>query len=260
MTEAQVRAKVVKAFTAWLGYKESDGSYKKIIDIYNAHMPLARSYKVKYTDEWCAAAGSAAAIEAGLTDIIPTECGCGEMLQLFRDLGRWKENDGYEPQPGDYIFYDWDDKGKGDNKGYPDHVGVVASVSGDVIKVIEGNKSDAVGYRYIAVNGKYIRGFGIPDYAGKVTVNPYPEPTRTIYYDIISKKVVCWGDDVKYVQQELIDAGIEYVIINGKKRKLKADGSCGPITDIGIRIYQKDHDLVVDGRVGPATREALKTD
>jgi hypothetical protein len=35
------------------------------------------------------------------------------------------------------------------------------------IKVIEGNISNAVGYRTIAVNAKNIRGYGLPDYAGK---------------------------------------------------------------------------------------------
>lgn len=39
-------------------------------------------------------------------------------------------------------------------------------------KVIEGNMSDAVGYRKLAINGRYIRGFGVPKYASKVTSAP----------------------------------------------------------------------------------------
>lgn len=35
------------------------------------------------------------------------------------------------------------------------------------VTVIEGNKGNAVAYRTIKVNGKYIRGYGVPDYAGK---------------------------------------------------------------------------------------------
>jgi len=34
---------------------------------------------------------------------------------------------------------DWNDDGKGDNKGHSDHVGIVEKVSGDMITVIEGN-------------------------------------------------------------------------------------------------------------------------
>lgn len=171
MTEKQLRQNLVNIFEGWLGLKEADGSHMQIVDIYNSHKPLARGYMVKQRDSWCAAAVSAAAIQAGLTDIIPTECGCGEQIKLWQQMGRWQENDAYVPQTGDYIYYDWQDTGKGDNTFWPDHVGVVVSVSGSTIRVIEGNKSDAVGYREIQVNGRYIRGYGLPDYASKATEN-----------------------------------------------------------------------------------------
>lgn len=167
MTEQQLREKIVATAVAWLGCKESNGTHKKIIDIYNAHKPLARGYRVKYTDAWCSTYASAVAIKAGMTDIIPTECGCEKHIQLFKKLGRWVENDAYTPQPGDYIFYNWDDTGAGDCTGAADHIGIVVSVTGGTIKVIEGNMSNAVGYRNIKVNGRYIRGYGVPDYAGK---------------------------------------------------------------------------------------------
>lgn len=169
MTEAQARQKVVSVAEGWNGRKEADGSHRVIIDTYNSHKPLARNYKVKYTDAWCATFGSAAAIVAGYTDIIPTECGCGQMIEAFQKLDRWVENDAYVPSPGDYVFYDWDDNGIGDCTGWPEHVGIVVSVSGSTIEVIEGNRGNAVGYRNLTVNGRYIRGYGVPDYASKAT-------------------------------------------------------------------------------------------
>lgn len=174
ITEAEARQRVISIAVSWYGKKEADGSHRSIIDLYNGHTPLARGYKVKYTDAWCATYGSAVAIAAGYADIIPTECGCGQMIAAFRAMNRWVENDAYIPSPGDYIFYDWDDTGAGDCTGWPEHVGIVISVSGDVIKVIEGNKDDAVGYREIKVNGRYIRGYGVPDYGAKV-VSKTPE-------------------------------------------------------------------------------------
>ena len=123
---------------------------------------------MKYTDPWCAVFASAVAISAGYTDIIPTECSCAKMIELFQALGRWVEDDAYIPQSGDYIFYDWQDSGKGDNVGWPDHVGIVTVVTGSSFRVIEGNKDNAVGYRDMESDGKYIRGYGIPDYASKV--------------------------------------------------------------------------------------------
>ena len=159
------RQKLVSAAVSYIGCKESDGSHRKIIDIYNAHKPLARGYAVKYTDAWCATFVSAMAIKCGLTDIIPTECGCEKMINLFVKLGSWQENDAYVPKPGDVIFYDWDDSGVGDNKGYTEHVGIVEKVTGTSISVIEGNFNNAVGRRSLNVNGRYIRGYGVPKYA-----------------------------------------------------------------------------------------------
>lgn len=148
----------------WIGRKESNGTHKEIIDVYNNHKPLARGYKVKCTDSWCATFVSACAIKANYTDIIPTECSCNQMIKRFQSMGRWTEDDGHVPHLGDVIFYDWQDSGKSDNKGSSDHVGIVEKVANGKITVIEGNKSDAVARRVLNVNGKYIRGFGCPAY------------------------------------------------------------------------------------------------
>lgn len=175
MTEKELRQKVVDTAVSYLGCKEANGSHRKIIDLYNSHKPLARGYAVKYTDAWCSTFASAVAIACGLTDIIPTECGCERHIDLFKKLGSWVENDAYVPSPGDYIFYDWQDGSNyatTDNTGAADHVGIVVSCDGKTITVIEGNKSDAVGYRKLPVNGRYIRGFGVPKYASKATSAP----------------------------------------------------------------------------------------
>ena len=170
MTEKELRQKVVATAESYVGCKEADGSHRKIIDLYNSHKPLARGYAVKYTDAWCSTFASAVAIACGLTDIIPTECGCEKHIQLFKALGAWVENDAYVPKLGDYIFYDWQDGenyATTDNTGAADHVGIVTGISGNTITVTEGNMSDAVGHRKLKVNGRYIRGFGTPNYAAK---------------------------------------------------------------------------------------------
>ena len=167
MTEKQLREKVVKIMQSWIGYNETNGSYKRIIDIYNSHKPLARGYAVRYSDEWCATAVSAAFIQAGLTDIAPTECSCSRMIELYKAKGCWKEADSYVPKIGDVIMYDWQDNGVGENTGAPDHVGIVTALNGTSLIIIEGNKGEAVAYRAMTVNGKYIRGYCLPDYASK---------------------------------------------------------------------------------------------
>lgn len=173
MTELQARQKIVGIMQGWIGKKESDGSHKEIIDIYNGHKPLARNYPVKYTDNWCATTVSAAAISAGYTDIIPLECSCGKLIELAIAMGIWQESDSYVPEPGDFVLYDWDDKANyatTDNQGWPEHIGMAEKVVGNNITFIEGNIKDAVGRRVIAVNGRYIRGYITPKYGSKATV------------------------------------------------------------------------------------------
>lgn len=167
MTEDELRQSVVDVMRGWLGWTEANGKFRQIIDLYNTQDPLPRRYPVKYSDEWCAATVTAAGMAAGLQDIIYGECGCGKMIALYEERGLWVEDDSYIPFPGDIIMYDWDDSGLGDNRGNPDHVGIVEQVVGGTITIIEGNKGGAVARRKLAVNGRYIRGYCVPDYAGK---------------------------------------------------------------------------------------------
>lgn len=177
MTESEIRSKVVDTALAWLGTREYSAKHQEMLDIYNAQRPLPRGTRMLSHWPWCAAYVSTVSLQCGLRDIMPTECGCPSMVRLYQDLGRWVEDDAYVPSPGDVIFYDWQDSGAGDNAGQPDHVGIVLSCDGGTMEIIEGNNANAVSKRKLAVNARYIRGFGIPDYASKAdAVDPQPEP------------------------------------------------------------------------------------
>lgn len=240
MTEKELRQKIVDTAISYLGCNEKDGSHRPIIDRYNAHKPLARGYKVKYTDAWCATFVSSMAIQCGLTGIIPTECGCSHMISWFKKLGAWQESDKYSPKPGDVLFYDWDDNGVGDNTGNPDHVGIVVKTENGTAKIIEGNFNDKVAYRSVPINGKYIRGYGVPKYATLASV----EKTVTVTVPVLKRGDK--GASVKSLQALLIGYGYS-VGSSG------VDGSFGPATDTAVRKYQKDHGITVDGSVGPVT-------
>ena len=96
-------------------------------------------------------------------------------------MERWEENDSYIPNPGDVIYYDWQDSGEGDNQGVPDHVGIVESVSEGSVVAIEGNKNDSVDRRYITVGSRYIRGYGLPDFAWWAKKNTPVEKEKPWY-------------------------------------------------------------------------------
>ena len=160
---ARTAQSLINIMRGWIGFSEANGQYRQIIDIYNSHRPLARGYKVKYTDSWCDATVSAAAIKAGMTDLIGTECGVEEHVRIFQKKGIWIEDGRATPKPGYIIAYNWD-KASQPNDGWSDHIGVVEAVTDGKITVIEGNYRDAVGRRTIPVGWGYIRGYAAPKY------------------------------------------------------------------------------------------------
>ena len=167
MTENELRQSVVSIMMSWVGAREGDATHKSIIDGYNQIVPLPRGHKMTYAEAWCAATVSEAGHRAGLLSIMPAECSCNKLIEAYKSMGRWVEDDNYIPSPGDLVLYDWQDGAdySGDNTGKADHVGMVAAVSGNVVTVIEGNVSDQVWTRNLTVNGRYIRGYCVPDFA-----------------------------------------------------------------------------------------------
>lgn len=184
------RQAMVAKMQSWIGKNEADGSFREVIDIYNSHTPRARGYKLQYSDEWCAGTVSAAAIATGNTDAVPLEVSCHYMIEGAKAKGIWVENDGYVPQGGDIILYDWQDSGAGDNTGNPDHVGVVEYTSGGVIHVIEGNKGRKVARRELSVNGRYIRGFIVPKYSNNTVPGGGSTPSASGTIDELARRVI----------------------------------------------------------------------
>lgn len=163
------RDEFIKTLTSWDGAVRGDAVHKQIVDAYNSYLPHPRGYKLTYTDDYCAAMVSAAALLCGLTDKIPVECSCGEQMRWYQARGQWVEVDAHVPQVGEQVFYCWNDKkdyALTDCTGAPNHTGIVTRVVGNYVNVFEGNKGSRheCGYRTLEINGRYIRGFGCPQY------------------------------------------------------------------------------------------------
>ena len=218
---------VLNVARSWIGRNEADGSHKYIIDLYNSVKPLPRGYMVKYTDEWCSTFVSAVAIKAGATDIIPRECGCEKQIELCKSMGIWIEDGTIVPKAGDIIFYNWDDSSQ-PNDGYADHVGIVESVGGYTITVIEGNMSERVGRRNIRVGNGNIRGYARPRYAhsGNTPVQP-SKPNKSVTE--IAKEVIAgkWGngDDRK---NRLQSAGYDFNAVQNEVNRLLSGAPARP--------------------------------
>lgn len=105
--------------------------------------------------EWCACFVSWCANECGYIEdgSVPKFAYCPTGVQWFKDAGRWRDR-GHVPQPGDIVFFDWE------NDGVSDHVGIVESCDGSTVFTIEGNSGDACRRNRYEVGGSTIVGYG----------------------------------------------------------------------------------------------------
>lgn len=231
---------------SWIGFSEANGKFKQIIDLYNSQKPLPRGYAVKYTDEWCDTTISAAAIKAGMIDLIGRECGCEKHIEIFKELGIWIEDGRITPEPGYIILYNWGDKTQ-PNDGHADHIGVVESVSNGQITVIEGNKGEAVARRVLSVGNGYIRGYAAPKYDVAEPAAPQPSAPKT---ESTICKEVQWTGVVNTAQLNVRTyAGTE-------NDKLKSYPMISQGTKVGVCDTVKDKDgdpwyyIQIDGDKG----------
>lgn len=202
--EKDLRERFVEKALSFVGAIENTVMHKYIIDTYNAIRPLPVNYTVRYSDPWCAAFVSAMGALSGLGNIILPECSCGRMVSLYKEAGGWIEDDAYIPQLGDILMYGWSDSGNGDYTGPPDHVGIVNDCDGKTMHVIEGNYRNSVGIRTMNVNGRYIRGYCVPNYKG------YAEELSNKKIDI-SALISCFDDEQAY---QLLKKAYNYLQTN----------------------------------------------
>lgn len=224
---------VLNVARGWLGYSEMNGKFKEILDLYNSHKPLARNYKIKYTDEWCDCFVSACAIKAGAVDIIGTEVGCEKHIAIFKQKGIWIEDGSQKPKVGDIILFNWDDATQ-PNDGASDHIGFVEQVNGNTIICIEGNMNSKVSRRTINVGWGYIRGFARPKY-GESTVPPKKPAKKTI--DQIANEVIqgAWGSGTAR-KAALTKAGYDYDEVRKRVNELLASPTKKTVTVIAKEV------------------------
>lgn len=256
---------VLDVARSWIGYSERNGKFKEILNVYNSHTPLARGYKIQPYDHWCDAFVSAVAIKAGAVDIIGTEVGCEQHVNIFKNKGIWIEDGSITPKVGDIILFNWDD-GTQPNDGYSDHIGYVEEVNGTKFTCIEGNMGEAVGRRTINVGWGYIRGFARPKYSeSSVNVPETPpvveKPTTPAKKSIeeIAKEVINgkWGNGSAR-SRALAAAGYDYATVQKKVNEL-LNGKSSASAPLSEQIIEKIAKEVIAGKWGngSARKQAL---
>lgn len=216
-TETENRKRIVTTAKSYIGTVGGSSNHADILHFFNSVKP--QGYTAHKKDPWCAEFVSACAIQTfGKKDAItffPLSASCPRMVVEAKAKSIFVERDSYVPKKGDFILYDWDDSGKGDNKNSPDHVGIVEKVKDGVITVIEGNKHDKVARRTITVNGKYIRGFVTPHY-DRIQVKIPLKTNLEIAKEVIRGD---WGNGAER-KKALTASGYDYDAIQKEVNKI----------------------------------------
>lgn len=259
MKEKCYRQEIVNKALAFLGVTEGSAEHNQIVALYNSYTPHPRGHILTASEPWCAAFVSAIAIACGATNIVPVECSCAKMIEKAREMDIWVEADGYVPKHGDIVFYDWQDSGKGDNKGAPDHTGIVEKISGDIVVIVEGNYANAVKRRTLKVNGRYIRGYIVPEYDAESLIS-VKEWQLTAIADGFKFPMYgadgLWGDECAgiarkaIVRRRLVYRYKSLTRLVQKVLCITVDGKCGKETKAAIIAFQNKHSLAPDGEVG----------
>lgn len=209
------RAKIVAVAKSYIGTCGGSTAHADILHYFNEVKPFGHT--AKKSDPWCGEFVSACAIQAfGKTQakkFFPLSAACVYIVNKAKEMNIWVESDKYIPEAGDWILYDWDDTGKGDNKNKPDHVGIVEYYKAGYIHVIEGNKHDKCARRKIRIDGKYIRGFVTPDY-DRIKVGK--KSNEDIAKEVIAGK---WGNGAER-KKKLTAAGYDYNKVQAIVNKL----------------------------------------
>lgn len=149
-TSAQARAKI----KSWLGYSESNGKADKyIVKPWGKWTGNTKASSKK--NPWCQITVSECLHSVKVST--SASAGCTQAQKWYKSRKRLKSR-GVKPSPGWQVFYDFKGKGK------PTHTGLVYSVNGKYMTVIEGNNKNAVRARKILYSSKSVLSFGVPPY------------------------------------------------------------------------------------------------
>lgn len=179
---------LLKIADGYLGVNQYDTHHRSLVKDYNSISPLPVGYPLKVEDDWCAAFVTVVGDKLGVTGLIPRECGVQRQIHLCQDMGIWLGK--VLPQPGDLIFWDWN------QNAWSDHVGFVESVSKDgYVTTIEGNSNSRVEKNIFHYLAPSISGYARPRYLEENAMAKPLVPAPTSIIDAVMRGEYGNGDE-----------------------------------------------------------------
>ena len=150
------REDILAVAKSQLGYEESKRNFIVRPDgSVQGYTRYGDWYGLEY-EEWCAMFVSFCLNYAQIPAAdFPRESGCQPWIEDLAWIGLYEDDeDKYEPQPGDLIFFQWE------NDDRASHVGIVEYVADGWVHTIEGNSAASVRRQEYALTDRVIIGYG----------------------------------------------------------------------------------------------------
>ena len=160
-----------------LGYEESKLNF--IIDDEGNRQGYTRYgawYRASYS-EWCAMYVSFCLNYAEIPEtVVPREANCEKWIRALSSEGLYVSAAHYAPQPGDLIFFDWEQDGN------VDHVGLVEAAGEGTITTVEGNSRGGVRRNEYRADNDVIAGYGLLNaaYEAYLAAQPSASPEASV--------------------------------------------------------------------------------
>ena len=233
VTESEARNAYLVALLSLVGIKEGSTQHVALLNDYNQITPLPRGHKAVKSDSWCAITVAGQGWKLGYRKW-PWECSCTLIREEAKRRGIWRSGWESMPKLGDWIIYNWDQKGGAE------HIGVVCAIIGNAVWVVEGNYDNAVKIRRIYVGDARVEGSVALDFSELVQ-----DDSDTV----VAMRPGDSGENVRRLQFTLYAAGYYGGIL---------DGEYGERTTEAVRLFQQTNGLEPDGKAGPITQGRLR--
>ena len=288
---APTAQEIIDKAVSFLGRSEPSGD-----DYFIRYYNNITGSRFSMEDAWCAMFVSSVARMVNVrSDVIPNFADCDAGVAWFKAKGRYERSAAYGgtyiPSAADVVFYS-----AGHIQADSTHTGFVVQAQNGQLLAIEGNHSDRVGYRNIALTDAYIIGYGrVGEYLSKGNGSQNSEYIRNLYLTLLERnpseaEVQSWvkvldagtsREDVKidFLNSEEyrtlhhvtdIYAGniktFQYWLRTNYSLTLAVDGRCGPATKAAavkaMQLFLNRNyyaGLEIDGKFGPKTQKAFRS-
>ncbi|MDO4312460.1 MAG: CHAP domain-containing protein, partial [Eubacteriales bacterium] len=185
-----------------LGYRESTSDY--IVDE-NDEVKGYTCYGDWYGNpygDWCAEFVSFCMRYANVVNM-PYDSDCANWIAVLSDeeYGLYEKAEEYQPNPGDIIFFDWEQDGISDHVGIVEEFTASTETENGTVRTIEGDSEDAVSRVTYSVDNPAILGYGrLPEMETGYICGKISHTHNIHCYDFKGEQILCPAEEHSHTE------------------------------------------------------------